>query len=298
MINPFRSKKDAHFEWIDVVNPDAAELEQIGEQFNIHPSAIQDCLQPEHLPKYEQLENFHFIICRAYDEHCDKQADSIKALTSKLAIFYNKKVLITIHRKELILFNEVVQKYQNHPNPIDVVCQLVKSCLATFETPVTKLDDEIAFYESRIFLKKRIPDLLKSLYRIKRQAYVIRKVANLTKEIIEKTTETNSKGSPFSQDLKDYYIKTDTQIEEVYDSIVSLMNIYISVSSQRTNEVMRTLTVFTAFFLPLTFIVGVYGMNFAFMPELQYPWGYPGVLGLMLGITIVVWSWFKRKGWL
>ncbi len=158
--------------------------------------------------------------------------------------------------------------------------------------------DEIAFYESRIFLKKRIPDLLKSLYRIKRQVYVVRKVVNLTKEIIEKTVETNTKGSPFSQDLKDFYTKTDTQIEEVYDSIVSLMNIYISVSSQRTNEVMRTLTVFTAFFLPLTFIVGVYGMNFAFMPELQYHWGYPGVIGLMLVITLIVWSWFKRKGWL
>jgi magnesium transporter len=98
--------------------------------------------------------------------------------------------------------------------------------------------------------------------------------------------------------LKDYYIKLDTVIEEVYDSINSLMNIYISLSSQRTNEVMRTLTVFTAFFLPLTFIVGVYGMNFHYMPELNHPSGYPMVLGLMLFITLFIWIWFKRKGWM
>jgi magnesium transporter len=100
------------------------------------------------------------------------------------------------------------------------------------------------------------------------------------------------------QDLRDYYVKADTQLEEVYENIHSLLNIYISLSSQRTNEVMRTLTVFTAFFLPLTFIVGVYGMNFKYMPELEAHWGYPGVIGLMLAITIAVWIWFKRKGWL
>jgi magnesium transporter len=127
---------------------------------------------------------------------------------------------------------------------------------------------------------------------------VLRKLTNLSKEIIEKITENATKKSPFMQDLKDYYTKLDTQIEAAYDSISSLMNMYISLSSQRTNEVMRTLTVFTAFFLPLTFIVGVYGMNFKYMPELDKHWGYPGVIGLMLVMTIGVAAWFKRKGWL
>lgn len=298
MINQFKQKSETDFEWVDIINPTNEELIAIGEKYKLHPAAIQDCLQPEHLPKFEVIDDMHFIICRAYDEQCDKQADTIHALTSKLAIFYNKHLIITIHRKELIHLNEVMDKYRHHHQTVDVVCKLVKSCLGSYEAPIQKLDTEIDFYESRIFLKKRIPDLLKSLYRIKRQVYVMRKLNNLSREIIEKLNEQTDKKNPFAQDLKDFYVKTDTQIEETYDSILSLMHIYISLSSQRTNEVMRTLTVFTAFFLPLTFIVGVYGMNFKYMPELDKHWGYPGVIGLMLGITIFVATWFKRKGWL
>ncbi|MES2781152.1 MAG: CorA family divalent cation transporter [Bacteroidota bacterium] len=298
MINPFKSKSDSTFEWIDVLNPGNEELIAIGEKYHLHPSTIQDCMQPEHLPKYELIDDTHFIICRYYDTECDKKADSIQGLTRKLAIFFTKDTLITIHRKEFHKINEVVEKYNNHGQLHDVVSKLVKACLGSYEEPISKLDIEIDFYESRIFLKKRIPDLLKNLYLIKRKVYVIRKLNNITKEIIDKVTGLPAKKNPFMQDLRDYYIKTDTNLEEVYENIQSLLNIYISLSSQRTNEVMRTLTVFTAFFLPLTFIVGVYGMNFKYMPELEKHWGYPGVIGLMLIVTIAVWTWFKRKGWL
>jgi magnesium transporter len=298
MINPFKTKSDTSFEWVDIENPTNEELLAIGEKYHLHPSSIQDCMQPEHLPKYELIDETHFIICRFYDEQCTKNADSIQDLTSKLAIFYTKDLLITIHRKTLVQIEEVLVKYRNNHPPQDIVCKIVKACLTSYEAPVTKLDTDIDFYESRIFLKKKIPDLLKSLYRIKRQVYVMRKLTTLTKEIVEKIAENAGKKNPFVQDLKDYYLKTDTQNEEAYDSIMSLLNIYISIASQRTNEVMRTLTVFTAFFLPLTFIVGVYGMNFHYMPELNEHWGYPGVIALMLMITIGVWVWFKRKGWM
>jgi magnesium transporter len=298
MINPFRSKSDSPFEWIDVLNPTNEELIAVGEKYHLHPSAIQDCMQPEHLPKYELIDDTHFIICRYYDSDCDKKADSIQGLTRKLAMFFTKDTLITIHRKEFPKITEVIEKYKNHNHLPDVVGKLVKACLSSYEEPINKLDIDIDFYESRIFLKKRIPDLLRNLYLIKRKVYVIRKLNNITKEIIDKVTGLPTKKNPFMQDLRDYYVKTDTNLEEVYENIHSLLNIYISLSSQRTNEVMRTLTVFTAFFLPLTFIVGLYGMNFKYMPELEKTWGYPGVVGLMLVITIVVWTWFKRKGWL
>ncbi|MES2560244.1 MAG: CorA family divalent cation transporter [Bacteroidota bacterium] len=289
---------DSTFEWIDVINPTNEELLAIGDKYHLHPSAIQDCMQPEHLPKYELIDDTHFIICRYFDVEADKKADSIQEITRKLAIFFTKNRLITIHRKPFPKVTEVIEKYHNHTHLPDVVSKLVKACLNSYEVPIAKLDAEIDFYESRIFLKKRIPDLLKNLYLIKRKVYVIRKLNNITKEIIDKVTGLPTKKNPFMQDLRDYYVKTDTNLEEVYENIHSLLNIYISLSSQRTNEVMRTLTVFTAFFLPLTFIVGVYGMNFKYMPELEKHWGYPGVIALMLFVTVAVWTWFKRKGWL
>ena len=172
--------------------------------------------------------------------------------------------------------------------------------MISYEAPCQKIETEIDFYENRIFMKKRIPDLIKSLYEIKRRIYIIRKISNLTHDLVVHLgshIETH-KSKPIYQDLKDYYTKVDTVIESNYDDIHNLLNIYISLSSQRTNEVMRTLTVFTAFFLPTTFVVGLYGMNFEFMPELHYTWGYPAVIGLMLFITIIIYAWFKRKGWM
>jgi magnesium transporter len=82
------------------------------------------------------------------------------------------------------------------------------------------------------------------------------------------------------------------------DNINHLLNVYFSAASQRTNEIIRVLTIFSVFFLPLTFIVGVYGMNFDFMPELRWRLGYPGVLLLMAAVTIVIFLWFKRRKWL
>jgi magnesium transporter len=285
------------FEWIDIVNPDDAELEQVARKYKLHPSAVQDCLQPEHLPKFEFIEESVFIICRYYDIECQKNSDTINELSRKLAIFYHQDFIITIHRKEFVQYEDVMKKLATHGNAFEVICSIIKAILSTYEIPVNKLGAEVDFYESRVFLKKKIPDLLRNLYLIKRKMYVIRKLVNLSKEIIDKIGSTN-KRNPYLHDLRDHFIKLDTLIEEGYESIHSLLNIYISLSSQRTNEVMRTLTVFTAFFLPLTFIVGIYGMNFKYMPELEHPLGYPVIMLLMLAITLSIWIWFKRKGWM
>ena len=297
MLKTIKSKTAGSFEWIDMINPDAEELNKIALQYNLHPSAVQDCMQPEHLPKYELIDDTVFIICRYYDADCPKNSDTIHELSRKLAIFFHNDFIITIHRKEFVQYDDVVKKYASNNNAFDIICKIVKATLTTYESPLIKVDSDIDFYESRIFLKKKIPDLLRNLYFIKRKIYVMKKLFNLTKEITEKLAASNKK-SPVLHDLRDHYIKLETLIEEGSDSIQSLLNIYISLSSQRTNEVMRILTVFTAFFLPLTFIVGVYGMNFKFMPELENPIGYPGVLIAMLIITIGIWIWFKRRGWM
>ncbi len=281
---------------MDVINPDEAELNELAVTYNLHPAAVQDCMQHGHLPKYELIGDTHFIIARYYDISSGKNADSIEKISRKLAVFCNSKLLITIHRSDVDPNHDIFLNFETL-GVFDQLYRMIRFVLITFEDPMYKLDKDIDFYESRIFLKKKIPDLLKSLYIIKRRSYGIRKLMNLTKETIEKLA-INSDQSVYYQDMKDSYTKIDTTIEEVYDSIQSLLNIYISLSSQRTNEVMRVLTVFSAFFLPLTFLVGVYGMNFHFMPELDIPIAYPIVWGIMVVCTLSIYTWFKRKGWI
>jgi magnesium transporter len=297
MQNIIRSRPESNFDWIDIVNPTPEELDAVAAKYGLHPSAVQDCLQPEHLPKYELIDDTHFIIARYFDVESAKSSDNIHELSRKVAIFFSRNYVITVHRKQFAQYSDLIQRNVTFGHTIDVVCKIVKASFVTYEEPIAKLDNEIDFYESRIFLKKRIPDLLKNIYLIKRKAYVIRKLFNLSKEIVDNVNSIEKRG-PVKKDLEDYYVKYDTQIEQVYESINGLMHIYISLSSQRTNEVMRTLTVFTAFFLPLTFVVGVYGMNFHFMPELTYSWGYPAVMLFMGIITLAIYAWFKKKGWM
>jgi magnesium transporter len=106
------------------------------------------------------------------------------------------------------------------------------------------------------------------------------------------------KRNPLYEDMRDYYLRLETDTDDLNENIGHLLNLYISLASQKTNDVMRILTVFSAFFLPLTFIVGVYGMNFQHMPELSAQWGYPGVIIFMILVTILIFQWFKRKKWL
>ena len=98
--------------------------------------------------------------------------------------------------------------------------------------------------------------------------------------------------------LKDEFLRHQTTARQVVDNVTNLLNIYISLSSQRTGEVMRVLTVFSVFFMPLTFIVGIYGMNFDVMPELRWPLGYLYVILFMVGVTVSIYLWFRRKGWM
>jgi magnesium transporter len=86
--------------------------------------------------------------------------------------------------------------------------------------------------------------------------------------------------------------------DELLDDANTLLNVQLALASHRTSEVMRVLTVFSVFFLPLTFIVGIYGMNFDYMPELRRPWGYPAVMALMTVVTFAIYRWFRRNGWL
>ena len=139
--------------------------------------------------------------------------------------------------------------------------------------------------------------MLEDLYYIKRKAAICNKLLMLTGEVIN-TIRTTDKDLVALQDVKDLHTKLITIYDQAHEDVTNLLNIYLSLSSRKTNEVMKVLTIFSVFFMPLTFIVGIYGMNFEFMPELKSKWGYPSVLIIMVVITILIYTWFKRKKWL
>jgi magnesium transporter len=135
---------------------------------------------------------------------------------------------------------------------------------------------------------------LEELYFIKSQSRILKKVLHITHEIIEHI-DPKYKNSYLYQDIRDKLLNLLTVNEESVENSNQLMTTYLSISDQKNNEVVRLLTIFSAFFLPLTFIAGIYGMNFKFMPEINWKYGYFFSIIFMLAIVIVIYSWFRRK---
>ncbi|MBC5774707.1 magnesium transporter CorA [Pontibacter sp. KCTC 32443] len=300
MQQTFYSSQDNSWEWIDVENPSADELQELAQKYGLHPSSVRDCLQPEHLPKFEIANDIIFIISRVYDHKAHLEADTIQELTNKLAVFFHDKFIITIHRHPLDFIPEIKEKYIDTGSikfPKALLTRIVRAAFRTFEEPALKLANDLDYYETKTFLQVKPNSLTKGLYHLKRKVSVSKRVLQLS-EVILYNLRLQHLPSTEMQDLHDLYVHMVTLYEELNDSTNNLVNTYISLSSQKTNEVMRVLTIFSVFFMPLTFIVGIYGMNFEFMPELETKYGYPMVIVSMLLITMVIYFWFKRKGWL
>jgi magnesium transporter len=119
-----------------------------------------------------------------------------------------------------------------------------------------------------------------------------------TLDVVQRLVPASEPTAPLFQDLRENAESMYSYAEELVEDVNNLLSIQLALASHRTNEVVRVLTVFSVFFLPLTFIVGIYGMNFEFMPELRQRWGYPAVIIAMLLVTFSIYLWFRRRGWL
>jgi len=167
----------------------------------------------------------------------------------------------------------------------------------TYEHPQQDLDEKITLIEKTIFLKDYTSVSLKDLYFLKSQARITKKLLHLFQQVIQQIEVTESSKTAL-QDIKDQLVSLILNYDEVLENANNLLNTYLSVNAQKSSDVMKLLTIFSAFFLPLTFVVGIYGMNFEHMPELGWEMGYYFTLGIMAVISLVIYLWFKRKRFL
>ena len=301
MVEVQAPNKPCPWEWVDVTDPSQEDFREIAEKYHLHPAVVQDSLQPNHLPKYEVIGDTVFAIIRIYDKEASTEGDTVQDLTNKIAVFYNEHFLITVHRNRYEFLNDLKKDQVDTGQcelPFHFFILIFKEVLQTFEKPALKLAADLDYFESKVFLRKhKHYHLTNEIYWLKRKAEVSKRVLQLSKTVLDNLNR-ETKPDPQVHDLHDMYLRLLTMYEEIDNSTTNLINIYIGLASQRTNEIMRVLTIFSVFFLPLTFIVGIYGMNFRHMPELEAKVGYPLTLLAMLFITIGIFAWFKKKGWL
>lgn len=280
-----------NFEWIDAYNPDRDAMNKLAEEFQLDYYQIKDSIQHGHLPKFEKLPNYNFLILRAFAATNIKGAPTMSEVSNKIAFFYNDQKLITVHRSEFDFLKNVKTDYKS---PEEVLLFLVKSMVDTYQKPLNDLDKKIDHIEKKIFIKGNTKISLQELYFIKTQTRVTKKLLHIFQNVINQV-EVKDLHKTALQDIKDRLLSLVLNYDEVMENAHNLLNTYLSVNAQKNNDVMKLLTIFSAFFLPLTFIVGVYGMNFENMPELKWEWGYFVVMAIMGFISLGIFTWFRYK---
>src|SRR5690606_14396927 len=289
------------FDWIDITNPTVEDFAELKIKYNLHEASIKDCIETGHLPKIEEFENYHFLIIRSIPKILADDSDSLIEVTERISIFYAEDFLITAHRHEIEFLKDLGGLKKDHKklqSSKSLVNTLVSAALKTCEDLVLgKMAEQLDEYEDTVFLHRRRKPFLTELYYIKRQIDVSRRVLTLYKDIVDYFHMPQYRNI-YTQDLRDLFSRTNTLYRNIAENTSQLLSIYFNIESNHTNEIMRTLTIISVFFMPLTFIVGVYGMNFKHMPELEWYYGYAYVMAGMAILSIIIYIWFKRKRWL
>ena len=290
------------FTWIDVTAPTPAELQDLAGRHGLPATVVEDCLDPEHLPKYERFSDSIFLILRVFDAAAPASAGTVQELTRKIALFLHGDVGLTVHRVDFPAIAAVRERFSG-PEAEEctgtaLLSALVKATLDTYDKPLQQAEDDIDAFEEGLFRPDMPAPPLERVHVLKRRVSLIKRMLWQTQNVIVKMTPAGERMLPLYQDLKENTESYHFWADQLQEDLNNLLSMHVTMASHRTNEVMRVLTVFSAFFLPLTFIVGVYGMNFEHMPELGNRWGYPAVIALMAAVCLVIFIWFRRRGWL
>jgi len=298
---------DGHCRWVDVVEPTVDELRDVARRFGLHSTSVRDCLDPEHLPKFERFRTNLFVILRVYDAAATDECSTVHELTRKIALFIGVDFVVTIHRTELPFLAPLIDRWRRgrsgEGETVDAQSQhlaldIVTAGLSTYEAPLERIEEGIDRFEDALFNNRQDADDLLQLYQLRRRGTVMKRMLWRSHEMLQRIQPTADAMIPHYTDVKEHAEGLHFYADELTDYATNLTGLQLALASQKTNQVMRILTVFSAFFLPLTFIVGVYGMNFEHMPELPWRFGYAMVWGVMLAVTLGIWLWFRRRGWL
>jgi magnesium transporter len=300
---------DPPFTWVDVVNPTREEYAEVARRYALHPTSVEDSLEPEHLPKYERIGSTTFIIVRAFDTASPRHCSTLHEMTRKVAIFYGSDFLITIHRTEQPFLTALIERHREASPPQGteerrkgflprVVINLINGAVSTYEKPLQEAETAIDTFEATVFGEHELTGLLRRIYLVKRRVTLMRRMLSHSLDAVKKLVPGSELTVPLYQDLRENVESVHFWADELLEDVNNLLSIQLAMASHRTGEVVRVLTVFSVFFLPLTFIVGIYGMNFDFMPELRQRWGYPAVMIFMGLVTLAIYLWFRRRGWL
>lgn len=300
-----RLQPEATVSWINLVGlHQISYLETLGRCFNLHPLVMEDILNTEHRPKLEEFPEHLFIVVKMLQ--FDDASHEIR--TEQVSLILGRNHVITFQEQGGDVFDGVRERIRGAKGRVRkmgadyLAYVLLDAIVDNYFVILEKLGDQIEELEDQL-IRRPAPATMQKIHHFKREMILLRKAIWPLREVIsglqrqEGALISDATGA-FLRDLYDHSIQILDTVETLRDILAGLLDLYLSSLSHRMNEIMKVLTLIATIFIPLTFIVGVYGMNFDHMPELHWKYGYFLIWGLMLGSGLLLLWFFKRKHWL
>ncbi|MEX2609945.1 MAG: magnesium/cobalt transporter CorA [Gemmatimonadota bacterium] len=293
--------------WINVEGlEDTTLVEELGNHFRIDPLLLEDLLHVGQRPKVELRDDYVFLVLRMFTP----AGGSEEVRYEQVSMVLGGDFLLTFQEgQEGDAFDAVRRRLREGRGIIRgrgadyLMYALVDTIVDNYFLVLAGLSDRLEEVEDHILESAQTPAMVSALHRLRRENIMLRKAVWPVREMIATLLRGDSplvheSTLPYLRDVQDHAMEVVETVETLRDLTQSLMEVHLSLVSNRMNEVIKVLTIISTIFVPLTFIVGIYGMNFHYMPELALPWAYPAVWVLMAFVTLALLTFLRRRGWL
>ena len=297
---PYKDKPRVTWVNIDGLH-DVEIINKIGTQFNLNPLVLEDILNTEQRPKMDDMEDYIFIVAKMI--YFNPDDDTIKFEQISFVLWEN--FVLTFQEDAGDVFEPVRERLRKGKGrirkmgPDYLLYTLLDALVDSYYGVLERIGEKVEGLEDDL-LDSPDPETLQVIHHMKRELVFLRRSVWPVREIIGSLERgesdlINEKTLIYYRDVYDHTIQVIDTIETCRDIVSGMMDLFLSSVSNRMNEVMKMLTIIATIFIPLTFIAGIYGMNFKSMPELEWHWGYPAVWGVMVVVGLLMVIWFKRK---
>ncbi|MBA2598739.1 MAG: magnesium/cobalt transporter CorA [Chloroflexota bacterium] len=288
--------------WVDVIDPTKEEIARIGKRFEFHPLALEDVERGGQRPKIDQYDGFQFIVFYGLTTELDR------CRSHEVNIFVGKHFMVTFHDSHLAVITETAERWHTNVGAMGNrgVGFLLYSLLDALVDGYFPVLDDIAeradTLEETIILQGQ-PSLQAEILQLRRELLMIRRVAGPERDVMNVLVRRDPplfgrKELAYFQDVYDHLLRITDSVDIYRDMLSSVLDANLSMVSYTLNIVVKRLTSSSIILMSMTLVAGIYGMNFVFMPELDWRLGYPFALGLMVIIALIEYRLFKRIGWL
>jgi len=300
---PFKDKPTVT--WINIEGIHEIEIiDKIGQYFGVHPLILEDILNTEKRPKMEDFETYIYVTLKILKQINNND----KILSEQISLIIGTNFVISLLESKDDIFDPIKERIRNGKGhirkmgPDYLAYSIIDAIVDNYFVIMEKFGEKIEVMTEGL-VKNPTPGTLKSLHDTQRELMLLRKSVWPLREVVNnmlrgESTLIDDSTLIYLRDVYDHTIEIIDVIEGLRDMVSRMFDIYLSSTSNKLNEIMKVLTIIATIFIPLTFIVGVYGMNFEYMPELKWRWSYPFIWVIIISVSILMLNYFRKNKWI